>query len=99
MLEAAGADQAAVLVCTLDQAVPAIRLVSIMRQHYPDIPIHTRGHNRQHCNQLLEAGATIAISETLEASLQISVAVLNAMGLLEEDIDELIDGLRKEEYR
>ena len=99
VLKAAGAEQAAVLVCTLDQAVPAIRLVSIMRQHYPDIAIHTRGHNRQHCNQLLEAGATIAISETLEASFQIGAAVLHAMGQLEEDIDELIDGLRKEEYR
>ena len=99
VLKAAGAGQAAVLVCTLDQAVPAIRLVSIMRQHYPDIAIHTRGHNRQHCNQLLEAGATIAISETLEASFQIGAAVLNAMGLHDEDIDELIDGLRKEEYR
>ena len=99
VLKAAGAGQAAVLVCTLDQAVPAIRLVSIMRQHYPDIAIHTRGHNRQHCNQLLEAGATIAISETLEASFQIGAAVLHAMGQLEGDIDELIDGLRKEEYR
>ena len=99
VLKAAGAGQAAVLVCTLDQAVPAIRLVSIMRQHYPDIAIHTRGHNRQHCNQLLEAGATIAISETLEASFQIGAAVLHAMGQHEEDIDELIDGLRKEEYR
>jgi voltage-gated potassium channel Kch len=99
VLKAAGADQAAILVCTLDEAVPAIRLVSIMRQHYPDIAIHTRGHNRQHCNQLLAAGATIAISETLEASFQIGAAVLNAMGQPEEEIDELIDGLRKEEYR
>ena len=99
VLKAAGADQATILVCTLDQAVPAIRLVSIMRQHYPDIAIHTRGHNQQHCNQLLKAGATVAISETLEASFQIGAGVLNAMGLHEEDIEDLINGLRKEEYR
>jgi hypothetical protein len=47
---------------------------------------------------LLQAGATIAISETLEASLQISAAVLEKMGVFEEDVTELIDAFRTEYY-
>jgi voltage-gated potassium channel Kch len=98
VLKAAGAGQVGVLVCTLDDAVPAVRLVNILRQHYPGIAIHARGRDRQHCEQLLKAGATIAISETLEASLQIGAAVLNTMGVFEEDATALIESFRKEYY-
>ena len=98
VLKAAGAGQASVLVCTLDQIEPAVRLVNIMRQHYPDIAVHARGHDRQHCDQLLMAGATIAISESLEASLQLGESVLSAMGVLEQDATALIESFRKEYY-
>ena len=98
VLKAAGAGQAGVLVCTLDQTLPAVRLVNMLRQHYPEISIHARGRDWQHCEQLLKAGATIAISETLEASLQIGAAVLGTMGILEDDATELIESLRKKYY-
>ena len=98
VLKAAGAGQAGVLVCTLDQVVPAVRLVTIVRQHYPDIAIHARGRDRKHCKQLLQAGATLAISETLEASLQIGSAVLGAMGVFEADATATIESFRKEYY-
>jgi monovalent cation:proton antiporter-2 (CPA2) family protein len=98
VLKAAGAGEAGVLVCTLDRAMPAVRLVNIMRQHYPDIAIHARGRDRQHCEQLLKAGATVAISETLEASLQLGRAVLIAMGALEDDAAALITSFREDYY-
>jgi monovalent cation:proton antiporter-2 (CPA2) family protein len=98
VLKAAGAGQAFVLVCTLDRAVPAVRLVKILRQNYPDITIHARGRDRQHCDELSRAGATIVISETLEASFEIGRAVLNTIGVFEEDAAELIDSFRKEYY-
>ena len=99
VLKAAGVGQVGVLVCTLDQVVPARRLVYIVRQHYPDINIHARGRDRHHCEQLLKAGATIAVSETLEASLQISSAVLNTVGVIEEEAAVLIESFRGEYYK
>ena len=98
VLKAAGAGEAGVLICTLDRTVPATRLVNIMRQHYPHIAIHARGRDSQHCEQLLKAGATIAISETLEASLQLGSAVLLAMGSPEQEAVALIRSFRKEYY-
>lgn len=98
VLKAAGAGDASVLACTLDQIEQAERLVTIMREHYPDIAIHARGHDRQHCDQLLKAGATIAISESLEASLQMSEAVLCTVGVMDADATALVDTFRREYY-
>jgi hypothetical protein len=98
VLKAASIGQAGVLICTLDEAVPTVRLVNSLRQHYPGIAIHARGHDRQHCDQLLQAGATLAISETLEASLQLGAEALKSMGVIEEDVAALIEPFRKDYY-
>lgn len=96
VLKAAGIEQAGVIVCTLDHLKSSVRLVKILRQRYPDIPIHARGHDRKHCIQLLNAGASYAVSETIEASVQLGGTVLNTMGLYEEDISVIIESVRKE---
>ena len=99
VLKAAGADSAAVLVCTLDNTRSAVRIVSIMNQHYPEITIHARGYDSYHCDQLLKAGATTVISETLEESLQLGSTVLKTMDVCEDSIDALVDTFRKEHFR
>jgi len=96
VLKAAGVDHAAVLVCTLDNTSSAVRIVSIMKQHFPDITIHARGYDSYHCEQLLKAGATTVISETLEESLQLGSSVLKTMDVCEESIDALVETFRKE---
>ncbi len=98
VLQAAGAGLAGALVCTLDRTESAVRLVNILRQRYPDIPVYTRGRDKQHCDQLLTAGATVAISETLEASLEICEAVLKTVGVFEEEAAALTEAFRKEYY-
>ncbi len=98
VLQAAGAAQARVLVCTLDQALPAVRLVNVMRQHYPDTPIYARGHDSRHCEELSKAGATLALSETLEASLQLGAAVLDFNEIPADTTRHLLDTFRQEYY-
>jgi len=98
VLKAAGAGQASVVVCTLDQTVASVHLVRILRQHYPNISIHARGLDRQHCDQLLKAGATMAVSETLEASLQIGGETLKTMGIFEENSSRIVESFRQEYY-
>jgi monovalent cation:proton antiporter-2 (CPA2) family protein len=98
VLRAAGAGNADALVCTLNKPIPALRMVRIMRQHYPDVPIFARGHNREHCDELLEAGATLAVSETLEASLQLASAVLDRSGMSSADTEAVIDQFRAKHY-
>ncbi len=98
VLQAAGADHASVLVITLDKTEPARRLVHMMRHHCPDTPIYARARDRLHGEQLREAGATSAISETLEASLQLGGVVLHASGFADEDVDRLLQEFRRQYY-
>ncbi|MFT5483656.1 MAG: monovalent cation:proton antiporter-2 (CPA2) family protein [Halieaceae bacterium] len=98
VLKAAGAADANILVCTLDQLVPAERLVSLMRQRYPDIAIHVRGRDDDHCEKLRDAGATLVISETLESSLQLGSEVLREFGIVDHEANALTDAFRTDYY-
>ena len=94
LLKTAGAEEADVLVVTLNKPVPAVRLISVFREAYPHIAIHARGHNHLHCQELLEVGATVVVSETLEASLQLGDQVLTALGYPDEEAEALVEKLR-----
>ncbi len=94
VLEAAGAYQASVLVITLVDPDAAERLVHVVHQHYPELLIYARAHDHEHCQALLKAGATIAISETMETSLQLGNLALEASGVPEDEIDQLLEAYR-----
>jgi len=94
VLDAAGADQASVLVITLVDPDAAERLVQVVHQHYPELSIYARAHDHEHCQKLLKAGATIAISETMETSLQLGNLALEASGVPQDEIDQLLEVYR-----
>jgi monovalent cation:proton antiporter-2 (CPA2) family protein len=98
VLKAAGAERARVLVSALDQAKAVERLVQIMRHHYPGTPIYARARDRRHCQQLRRAGVSTAISETLEASLQLGRAVLHANGVPDDEVRRQLRAFRREYY-
>ena len=96
VLRAADTKNAGVLVCTLDSTASAIRIVSILRERYPDTPVFARGRDSKHCKQLRNAGATLVVSETLEASLQLSESVLGKMGVEKARRISFIDSFRRQ---
>jgi monovalent cation:proton antiporter-2 (CPA2) family protein len=99
VLKAAGAGDARVLVCTLDEASSSLRLVRILRQHYPDLSIYVRGRDRNNCDDLLNAGARLAISETLESSMQLGLETLKAMRIPDATATDIIESFRQDYYR
>ena len=99
VLKAAGAEDARVLVCTLDEAASSLRLVRILRQHYPDLSIYVRGRDRNNCDELLNAGARLAISETLESSMQLGLETLKAMHIPDATATDIIESFRQDYYR
>ena len=48
--------------------------------------------------ELQEAGATHAFPDAIENSLRLAANALNMVGLPTEDVDELLKGVRKEDY-
>jgi len=72
---------AAALVLTMDDPVLVARLARRIRGTFPDLAIIARARDTDHAAKLYEAGVTDAVPETLEASLQLSEAVLVDIGV------------------
>lgn len=72
---------AAALVLTMDDPVQVARIARRVRGWVPDLPIIARARDTAHAARLYKAGVTDAVPETLEASLQLSEAVLVDIGL------------------
>jgi len=68
-------------ILTMDNPVLVIRLARNLRRIFPDLPIVARARDTGHAAALYKAGATDAVPETLEASLQLSEAVLVDLGV------------------
>jgi len=87
------------LVLTMDDPVLTVRLTRRVRGWVPALTIVARARDARHAAELYKAGATDAVPETLESSLQLSEAVLVdlgvAMGPVIASIHEKRDVLRK----
>lgn len=98
LLERCGLGSAKAVVVTMDSPEAAEAVVAAARGARPDVPIVVRARDARHAARLYELGATDAVPETIEASLQLSEAVLVdigvPMGLVIASIHE-----RRDEYR
>lgn len=98
VLQAAGAEHAKMIVVALEAPDHVDRLVSLVRQYYPEMPIHARARDRQHCANLIMSGASTTVSETLETSLRLTEEVLLGSGVDEEIVAAVIDEFRDDYY-
>jgi CPA2 family monovalent cation:H+ antiporter-2 len=76
-----GVANAPAVILTMDEPVLAQRLVRKLRAAYPALPIIVRARDTVHAAELYKAGASTAVPETLESSLQLSEAVLVDLGV------------------
>jgi CPA2 family monovalent cation:H+ antiporter-2 len=94
-----GLDNAPALVVTMDDPDGAEAIVATARSLRPDLTVVARARDARHAQRLYELGATDAVPETIEASLQLSEALLVEigvpMGLVIASIHERRDEVRK----
>ena len=81
MVERLDLANASALVLTMDEPVLSVHLVARVRAAAPSLTIVARARDAAHAAELYRAGATDAVPETLESSLQLSEAVLVDMGV------------------
>jgi CPA2 family monovalent cation:H+ antiporter-2 len=74
-------DAAKALVLTMNAPALMARLVKRMRAEQPGLTIIARARDTDHAAELYLAGASDAVPETLESSLQLSEAVLVDLGV------------------
>lgn len=75
-----GLDNAKAMILTMDEPVLILRMVKRLRSAHPELPIIVRARDASHAAALYKAGASHAVPETLESSLQLSEAVLVDLG-------------------
>ena len=81
MLEAHGVEKALAVVLTMDDPAQVLRLTRRLSADYPDLTIVARARDTDDAGRLYRAGASNAVPETLESSLQLSEAVLVDLGV------------------
>ncbi len=81
LLKRIGLADARALVVTIDDRAHADALVATARAARPDLLIVARARDARHAARLYGLGASDAVPETIEASLQLSEAVLVDLGV------------------
>lgn len=98
LLRRCGMMTAPALVVTMDEPEGAEAVVASARELRPDMVIVARARDARHAGKLYALGATNAVPETIEASLQLSEALLVdigvPMGLIIASVHE-----KRDEYR
>lgn len=97
MLNRTHIEHAQAIVITIDSAIAAERIIREIRLTWPLVPIYARARDGSHAARLIDAGATLAVPETIEASLQLAGRVLHAAGAADDVVLRRIEEQRARE--
>lgn len=83
LLNAAGIDDARVLIVAIDDRAASVKLVAYARKMHPDLHIIARAYDRVHVYELYAAGANDIVRELFDGSLRAGRYALENLGLSE----------------
>jgi CPA2 family monovalent cation:H+ antiporter-2 len=95
-LEAARVEHALALVSLLSDPDATLRMVRLVRQHVPSIPIIARTRYRLEAERLQAAGTNVAVAEEQEASLEVLAQLLARLDIAGNVIEPLLEVFRRE---
>lgn len=99
ILSRAGADGAAMVIVTVNDADKAREIVAAVRSLRPAVTILARAQDTDHAVELKRAGATFVIPDAIEAGLQLAARALEDFGYAGETVRDLIAAERDAEYK
>jgi voltage-gated potassium channel Kch len=80
LLHSAGAEEARLIIITLDDHEKVLELVETVKKHFPQLPILARARGRSEAYELMDAGVKHVFRETFDASLSAGVEALKMLG-------------------
>ena len=98
VLRSLGVADADLVIITLDDFEATEDVVAALRQLRPNVTILVRGHNSEQCRTLRKLGASLVVSENLEASLELAREALIQDNGDADEIETLILRFRDEHY-
>jgi voltage-gated potassium channel Kch len=98
VLRTVGVADASLVIVTLDDFAAAEGIVAAVRSTYPNVTILARGRDAHQCQVLRQLGVALAVSENLEASLELAREVLIRDGADTDSAETLLRGFRRKYY-
>ncbi|MGH8204370.1 MAG: cation:proton antiporter [Steroidobacteraceae bacterium] len=99
VLKSAGLDRANAVVVTFSDTSRSLSIVRAVRRQRADLPILVRAADETHLEELLEAGATEVVPETLEAALTLVSNVLHKLEVPHSRVIRTIGEIRRQRYK
>ena len=85
LLEAAGANEAKLLVIAVDEADKTLDIIHMAQQHFPHLKILARAIDRSHAYAIMQTKIDGLRRETFDSALHLGVDVLQILGVTQED--------------
>lgn len=99
LLEAVGVARARLLVVSHDDAGEALKVLHHVRALRPDLPVMVRTRDESRVEELMRAGATEVVPETLEAGMMIVTHALILLGVPLAHVLRRVRDARLDRYR
>jgi CPA2 family monovalent cation:H+ antiporter-2 len=97
-LIAAGLSRASIVVITFVDTQAAVRVIRLVNELYPDVPVVVQTFDERDYDKLSAAGATEVVTESLESSLMLATHALVLLGVPLHRVLKRIRQLRGERY-
>lgn len=99
VLQAAGAARAKALVVSYNDVRSSMKILHVMQEHYPHVPVVIRTVDDSNMEKFLEAGAAEVVPEVLEGSLMLASHALVLLGVPYSRVVKRIRQFREERYQ
>jgi CPA2 family monovalent cation:H+ antiporter-2 len=99
VLAAAGAERAKAMIVSYADARASMKVLHVVQEAYPDLPVIVRTFDDTHMDELREAGATEVVPEVLEGSLMLASHALVLLGVPLNRVVKRIRLFREERYK
>lgn len=80
LLRAARVETAKVFVVAVEGVEQSVLTVQLLKRHYPALKLFARARDRAHARRLMDLGVDLVIRETYASGLELTEAVLMALG-------------------
>lgn len=80
-LRKAGAEHAQLVILALDKEEQSLKILEVLKNHYPHLKVFARARNRHHLLRLRKAGVDYAVRDTFYSSLRFTEKALMELGL------------------
>lgn len=94
LLQTAGLSHAKVLVLAVDNVEDSLKVVDLVKRHYPEISIVARARDRYHAYELRAKGVQSVVRETFESALKSAKITLIELGIPESTAIDMVKNFR-----